>query len=61
MTTDAQRKAIRKLIQIHTRKMTRNKAIARRGLIREGIYNESGELTAEYGGDAKPGRKRKKS
>jgi hypothetical protein len=61
MTNEAQRKIIKKLIQLHTKKMTRSKKTARAGLIREGIYNKAGELTVQYGGDAKPEPKRKKA
>lgn len=61
MTTEAQRKIIKKLIQKHTRKMTRSRKIARAGLIREGIYNRAGELTVQYGGEGHPELKRKKA
>jgi hypothetical protein len=56
--TEAQRhKAIQRLIKRYTAANTASKAVARKTLIKEGIYTKKGDLRPEYGG--KPnGRKR---
>lgn len=49
--TDAKRlKAIKEIIAEHTAAHTGSKQIARKTLIKEGIYSKSGKLRVEYGG-----------
>jgi hypothetical protein len=54
MTQEAQRAAIRKMIDQHTKTVTANKEKARSSLIREGFYTADGQLTEKYGGGKKP-------
>lgn len=52
--SDTQRlDAIAKLIEKHTRKATKSKAIARKTLIKEGIYTKDGQISEEFGGPVK--------
>jgi hypothetical protein len=50
MTSDAQREAIKKLIEEHTRNVTTSRRVARESLISEGFYTPDGQLTVQYGG-----------
>ena len=50
VTTEAQRAAIQEAIREHTQRETVNSQTARESLIREGIYNRSGELREDYSG-----------
>jgi hypothetical protein len=49
--TDAQRTAIKILIERHTAANTASAEIARAALIGEGIYTSSGTIAPEYGGE----------
>ncbi len=51
--TDAQRTAIKILIERHTTANTASPEIARAALIGEGIYTSSGTIAPEYGGEKK--------
>jgi hypothetical protein len=51
--TDAQRAAIKILIERHTTANTASPEIARAALIGEGIYTSSGTIAPEYGGEKK--------
>lgn len=51
--TDAQRKAIKILIERHTAANTATPEIARSSLIREGLYTNEGKIAPEYGGSTK--------
>lgn len=51
--TDAQRAAIKILIERHTAANTASPEIARAALIGEGIYTSSGSIAPEYGGGEK--------
>lgn len=51
--TDARRRALFAAIEEETKLMTSSKEEARRVLISEGIYDEDGELTEEFGGNKK--------
>lgn len=53
MTSDAQREAIKKMIEQHTKTVTASKKAARDSLIKAGFYTQDGKLTARYGGDKK--------
>ena len=53
MTSDAQREAIKKMIEQHTKTVTANKETARASLINEGFYTKDGKLTEQYGGGKK--------
>ena len=53
MTTDAQRAAIREMIERHTAAATADRKTARETLIKEGVYTTRGTLTAAYGGGRK--------
>jgi hypothetical protein len=53
MTAEAQRAAIKKMIDDHTRDVTTSKEKARQSLIREGFYTPDGKLTEQYGGKKK--------
>ncbi|WP_146217025.1 hypothetical protein [Falsiroseomonas bella] len=48
--TDAQRQAIKRIIQRHTAVNTTSRAVARAALVREGIHTADGRLAPEYGG-----------
>ena len=49
--TDTERLTLlRALLKQHTAKSVVSKEVARQTLIDEGIYTQSGKLTAEYGG-----------
>lgn len=50
MTDDKRRMAVIALIRKHTDNVTTSVEAARKSLIDEGIYNEEGALTAEFGG-----------
>lgn len=53
MTSEAQRAAIKKMIERHTKKVTASKEVARDSLIKEGVYTRDGKLTPSYGGKEK--------
>jgi len=53
MTQDAQRDAIKKMIDKHTKDVTESKEKARQSLIKEGFYTSDGNLTEQYGGKKK--------
>jgi hypothetical protein len=53
MTSEAQRAAIIKMIEQHTKTVTVTKEAARESLIKEGIYTRTGKLSARYGGARK--------
>jgi roadblock/LC7 domain-containing protein len=53
MTQTQRNAAIRELLKAHTARNTATKAVARKGLIAEGIYTKDGKLRAEYGGAGK--------
>jgi hypothetical protein len=53
MTSDAQRAAIKKMIEQHTKTVTTDKQTARDSLIKEGFYTKDGNLTEQYGGGKK--------
>jgi hypothetical protein len=53
MTSDAQRAAIRQMIETHTKTVTVDKQTARDSLIKEGFYTKDGKLTEQYGGGSK--------
>jgi hypothetical protein len=61
MTSEAQRAAIKKMIEQHTKAVTTSKQAARDSLVREGVYTHNGELAPSYGGpgcrDCKPEKK----
>lgn len=50
MTKEAQRAAIKEMIAKHTATVTVSREAARDSLIKEGVYNATGELSPEYGG-----------
>lgn len=50
MTQTQRNEAIAKLLQRRTVEVTASREIARKTLIREGIYTSDGKLSAEYGG-----------
>ena len=50
MTHSERNTAIKSLIADHTRRVTVSKAAARESLIASGIYTQTGELHASYGG-----------
>jgi hypothetical protein len=50
MTTEAQRVAIREMIERHTVAATADKQTARQTLIREGVYTTRGALKEAFGG-----------
>ena len=54
--TDAQRQAIRKVIERHTALNAASQAVARAALVREGIRTPDGRLAPEYGGSMVAGR-----
>jgi hypothetical protein len=49
--TGERRAAIKRLIDHQTKIITSSSEVARRTLIAEGIYNDDGNLAAEYGGE----------
>ncbi len=53
MTSDAQRAAIKKMIERHTKAVTTSKKAARDSLIKEGVYTRDGKLAPSYGGPEK--------
>jgi hypothetical protein len=53
MTSDAQRAAIKKMIEEHTKSVTADRKTARDSLISEGFYTKDGNLTEQYGGGKK--------
>jgi hypothetical protein len=53
MTSEAQRAAIKKMIERHTKIVTVSKETARESLIKEGVYTQDGKLTPPYGGKEK--------
>ena len=53
MTSDAQRAAIKQMIETHTKTVTVNKETARDSLIKEGFYTKDGRLAEQYGGGDK--------
>jgi hypothetical protein len=56
--TEAQRAAIKILIERHTTANTASPEIARAALIEEGIYTSSGTIAPEYGGEKKVANER---
>ena len=54
MTTEAQRARIEELIREHTERVTADRQTARESLIREGVYNQAGQLSEDYGGSHEP-------
>jgi len=50
MTTDAQRAAIKQMIERHTRTAVATKESARASLVKEGVYTKAGKLTEAFGG-----------
>lgn len=50
MTADAQRAAIKEMIQRRTAEAVQSRETARQTLIKEGVYTRNGELTPAYGG-----------
>jgi len=53
MTSEAQRAAIKKMIEDHTKAATTDQQTARDSLIQEGFYTKEGNLTEQYGGGKK--------
>jgi hypothetical protein len=53
MTSEAQRAAIKKMIERHTKAVAASKEVARASLIKEGIYTRDGKLAPSYGGKKK--------
>jgi DNA-binding transcriptional regulator YhcF (GntR family) len=54
LTDETRLIAIRQLAERHTAANTATAAAARASLVRKGIYTQAGQLTPEYGGEAKP-------
>jgi hypothetical protein len=50
MTADAQRAAIKEMIQRRTAEALRTPETARAALIKEGVYTKAGDLAPAYGG-----------
>ncbi len=48
--TDERKERVMKAIDAYTKKITRTEVTARNALVREGIYDKKGKLTAEYSG-----------
>ena len=55
MTSDAQRAAIKRMIEQHTRTVTVTQKAAKDSLVKEGVYTRDGKLTEQYGGAKKAG------
>jgi hypothetical protein len=53
MTQNQRNAAIKRLLNTYTAANTSSAAVARQGLIREGIYTEEGKLRREFDGKAK--------